>query len=96
MDDSKIEIIFKVGGRTVNLDELLPIERLTVEVIEEGIREILGPMRCPVHGEAPSIVVSGPSVDQLTGIHVGESCCDEFRSVVEARIQEITEGSVDS
>ena len=82
------EIVFKIGGHTVGPEQFWNVlEKAPLEMLQERIRDSVGPMRCANHGTAPRIVVSSGPVNQL-GMRVAEACCEEFKSAVEARLEE--------
>ena len=53
----------------------------------EQVKAELEHVRCPVHGESPSIVVTGQSADSISAN--AEGCCDVLGELARARLAEM-------
>jgi hypothetical protein len=67
------------------------LSRAAVEAALDGVRRQLGEVRCPVHGESPTIVVRGQS-ERTMGFDV-QGCCDRATEPVRALLGDLGGGS---
>lgn len=72
-----IDIKFKVDGREIPVenvqDELM---KQVFLLVRKNICEALQSVRCPVHGQAPTVTVEGSSLDDL--IFQISGCCEKL------------------
>lgn len=66
------------------------LSRAAFEAALEGVRQHLGEVRCPVHGESPTMVVRGRTEDAI-GLDV-QGCCDRLTGPVRALLAELEGG----
>ena len=66
------------------------LSRAALESALEGVRRQLGDVRCPVHGESPTIVVRGQS-ERTMGFDV-QGCCDPATEPVRALLGDFAGG----
>jgi len=77
-------ITFQINGRTVNPNNIRDaLEQAMLSSIEKQLRQRIGSIRDPETGEFPTLVVSGPNLEELT-IKVEGS--PELISLVKARL----------
>jgi hypothetical protein len=50
----------------------------------EHVRDAMDQVRCPVHGEAPTIVVTGQTAEAIAADVQG--CCDELGRLAKAKL----------
>jgi hypothetical protein len=72
-----IDISFEVGGRKVAAGQFTnEIETAIPAEVKKNITTALGNVRCREHGERPSVVVKGSSLDNLRfEVH---GCCEDL------------------
>jgi hypothetical protein len=66
------------------------LSRAALQAALEGVRRQLGEVRCPVHGESPTIVVRGQS-ERTMRLDV-QGCCDRATEPVRALLGEFEDG----
>ncbi len=66
------------------------LSRAALKAALAGVRRQLGEVRCPMHGESPTIVVRGRSEDTMR-LDV-QGCCDQSTEPVRARLHELQGG----
>lgn len=60
------------------------LERSVLAQVEKAITTAVGNAKCKVHGEEPSVAVSGKGFDSLS--FQVEGCCPEIIALVEKRL----------
>ncbi len=74
-----VDISFEIGGVIVEFNNAL--EKALLQGVIEYVKQTVGSVRCPEHGEAPKIVCKGP---RLSDSHFEVSgCCQKFTDIVE-------------
>ena len=68
-----------------------PLSRAAFEAALDGVRHYLADLRCPVHGESPSVVVRGETEDTIRLDLRG--CCDRLVGPARAKLAELEGGS---
>jgi hypothetical protein len=66
------------------------LSRAALQAALEGVRRQLGEIRCPVHGESPTIVVRGQSESTMR-LDV-QGCCDRSTEPVRTLLAELEGG----
>jgi hypothetical protein len=66
------------------------LSRAALQAALEGVRRQLGDVRCPVHGEPPTIVVRGKSESTMR-LHI-QGCCERSTGPVRALLAELEGG----
>lgn len=74
-----IDISYEVGGRKVSPSQFSnAIEKAVFTQVTDSVTKALSSVRCPEHGQYPSVVVKGASLDNLQfEIH---GCCEDLIS----------------
>jgi hypothetical protein len=67
------------------------LSRAALEAALEGVRQHLADLPCPVHGESPTMVVGGRSVDTIS-LDI-QGCCDGLTGPARAKLAELAGGS---
>jgi hypothetical protein len=78
-------ITMEVDGKPVNPENFADeLKRATYRSIEQGIVDQVSELRCPVHGEAADVTLSG-SVETDDLRMTFKTCCEDFeRAVLDA------------
>ncbi|MCX0424824.1 hypothetical protein RDV79_23225 (plasmid) [Aeromonas dhakensis] len=80
-----LKITYEVNGRKITPGGLKnAIEAAVLSGIEQNIKKSIGSIRCREHGQHPTILVKGRSLDNLS-IHVN-GCCDELIEEVKKKL----------
>lgn len=66
------------------------LSRAALQAALEGVRRQLGEIRCPIHGESPTIVVRGQS-EHTMRLDV-QGCCDRSTEPVRTLLAELEGG----
>jgi hypothetical protein len=67
------------------------LSRAALEAAVQGICRQLADLRCPVHGESPTLLIGGRSEDTIAlDIH---GCCDRLTGPARAKLGELVGGS---
>ena len=72
-----INVSYEVGGRKVSLGQFSSeIEKAVLTQVTDNVTKALSSVRCQEHGQYPSVVVKGASLDELQfEIH---GCCEDL------------------
>lgn len=82
-------IEFRIGERKVRPEDLADsMEAAMLENLKEELRTKIGSLRDPKTGEFPTVIVTGPSIDQLSVTVEGS---DRVIAMVEERLSENTD-----
>ncbi len=82
-----IDIRFEVNGREVSLDRFASeMEKAVYGQVRDNIRERLEGVRCPEHGERPTVIVMGSSLDNLE--FDVDGCCEELVNRVVGQLKQ--------
>lgn len=77
-----VDISFKIGGVIVEPKNAL--EKALFQGVRGYIKQTVGSVRCPEHGEAPKIVCKGTSLSDSRFEVSG--CCQKFTDIVEKKL----------
>ena len=80
-----VDISFEIGGVIVEFNNAKnALEKALFQGVREYIKQTVGSVRCPEHGEVPKIVCKGPSLsDSLFEV---SGCCQKFTDIVEMKL----------
>lgn len=80
-----ISIRFEINGREVSANQLGSVlEKAILEGVQEMVTKKVGDARCPEHGQAPSIVCKGRTLEELHfEVH---GCCKRLVETVNAKL----------
>ncbi len=79
------DILFKINGCQVRPDDLThDLGKSVLRTIQDSIEKRAGAIRCPEHGSAPRIVVSGHCLGDLSWEAPG--CCPQLLDVVKQKL----------
>ena len=80
-----VDISFEIGGVIVGVNNAKnTLEKALFQGVREYIKQTVGSVRCPEHGEAPKIVSKGPS---LSDSHLEVSgCCQKFTDTIQKKL----------
>ncbi len=80
-----IDVLFEINGWRVNPDSLGHVlGKSVLRTIRTSMRRRLHSVRCPDHGSAPTIVVRGPRLGDLSWEVTG--CCQKLIEVVQRQL----------
>jgi hypothetical protein len=80
------ELLFEINGMTVDPSKLKHIVGKTLlKTIRQSVKRRAGEVRCPQHGSAPKIVVTGKSLGNLSWQAPG--CCATMQALLKQRLQ---------
>lgn len=80
------EILFEINGMTVDPGKLKHIVGKTLlKTIHKSVKRRAGQVRCPQHGSAPKIVVTGKSLGNLSWQAPG--CCATMQALLKQTLQ---------
>lgn len=80
-----LNVSFEINGRKVNPKDIANVlESAVLEQFAASIKKSVGSMRCPDHDQAPTVLVQGKSLKDLS-IKIS-GCCEDFVEVVKSRI----------
>lgn len=65
------------------------LTRGLLEEIADDLRDALGDMRCPEHGEEPDILIQATEEDEVH-VKVG-ACCEQLEEMVDAVLRNVAE-----
>lgn len=78
-------VSFEINGRKVNPKNLANVlEAAVLEQFAASIKESVGSMCCPDHNQAPTVLVQGNSLKNLS-IKIS-GCCEHFVESVRSRL----------
>lgn len=81
------DISFEVNGKKVNPNNMGDaIEAAVLSSVSDSIKESVGSIRCPEHGESPKIKVIGSDLDNLS-LEVS-GCCETLVEQVKNELEE--------
>ncbi len=80
------EILFEINGMTVDPSKLKHIVGKTLlKTIHKSVKRRAGQVRCPQHGSAPKIVVTGKSLGNLSW--QAPECCATMQALLKQTLQ---------
>ncbi len=80
------EILFEINGMTVDPSKLKHIVGKTLlKTIHQSVKRRAGQVRCPQHGSAPKIVVTGKSLGNLKW--QAPECCATMQALLKQTLQ---------
>lgn len=80
-----LKITYEINGRKTTLGSLKnALEAAVLSGIEQSIKRSVGSVRCREHGQSPTILVKGRSLDNLS-INVS-GCCDALIEEVKKKL----------
>lgn len=81
---AEIPFAFRIGGKDIDPSRADGDEAAVLNQIVESVIDRAGELVCPVHGEPPRFICSGPDLDNLS-LEV-EGCCEELIGNVRLRM----------
>ena len=79
-----LNVSFEINGRKVNPKDITNVlEAAVLEQFAASIKKSVGSMRCSNHDQAPTVLVQGNSLKDLS-IKIS-GCCEEFVEEVKSR-----------
>jgi len=73
---------YQIGGRTVSQHEFMKnIKDSVLNLADQGVRERVLSVRCPVHGQGPTNLKGSRSSSKMGWEY--NACCDRLRKAVE-------------
>jgi hypothetical protein len=82
------EISFMVDGRKVSPDKVGDaLERVILKKIQGAIKEAVGAVRCPEHGQGAKVVAKGRDLSKLSFEVSG--CCEALIKEVERKLEHL-------
>jgi hypothetical protein len=80
-----VDISFEIGGVIVEFNNAKnALEKALFQGVREYVKQTVGSVRCPEHGEAPKIACKGPS---LSDSHFEVSgCCQKFTDTIQKKL----------
>ena len=80
-----VDISFEINGKIVQPDDMTDaLDILFLKHIREKTNDSLASTCCPAHGEKPSIIVRGQTIDNLNFEVSG--CCDDLINKVNKQL----------
>ncbi len=80
-----LNVSFEINGRKVNPKNLSNVlEAAVLEELAVSIKKSVGAMRCPAHNQAPTVLIQGNSLKDLS-IKVS-GCCESLVEEARSRI----------
>lgn len=80
------QILFEINGMTVDPSKLQHIVSKTLlKTIHQSVKRRAGQVRCPQHGSAPKIVVTGKSLGNLSWQAPG--CCATMQALLKQTLR---------
>lgn len=81
-----IDISFEIGGKKVNPANIKDaMERMVISGIADTMKKSVQGIRCPEHGEKPTLKVIGKNLDNLS-VEVS-GCCDALTEQVQRKLK---------
>ena len=72
-----IDISFEIGGRRVNPNNIGDaIEKAVYQQVSDTVKKSLSSVRCPEHGQRPTVKIKGRNLDNLSFEVNG--CCQDL------------------
>jgi hypothetical protein len=80
-----LKISYEIGGRKVSPNHVTDaIMGAVLKGIEDIVKKKVGSVRCPKHGQAPTIAVKGATLNKLSfDIH---GCCEGLTEAVRKKL----------
>jgi len=82
------ELSFMVNGRKVSADQVGDtLERVILKKVRDSIKQAVGAVRCPEHGQGAKIVAKGRDLSKLSFEVSG--CCEGLIKEVERKLKRL-------
>ena len=62
-----IDVFFEIGGKKVKPDQVgNALEKAVFQRVTESVKEALSSVQCSEHGERPTVIVKGKTIDKIS------------------------------